>query len=124
MTKDEFKNMLDSMAGFWTNRNYEKVAAHFAEELFYSDSVNYRFFNKSNLLQFFKDDGGFPQSCIFHNAVFDDNIQKGAAEYTYKGTFCYHGTVWITIVNEKIVEWREYQQISEKNWDNFWGQSK
>lgn len=120
MTKNEFKIMLDLMAKAWTNRNYEVVAAHFAEELFYSDSINYSFYNRLDLLNFFKDDDGYPQNCIFHNAVFDEKNQKGAAEYTYEGSFCYHGTVWITIQNEKIAEWREYQQISEKSWDDFW----
>ncbi|MCD9188098.1 MAG: hypothetical protein LUM44_16890 [Pyrinomonadaceae bacterium] len=124
MNKNEFEKMLDAMAESWTNRKYEMVAAHFAEQLFYSDSINYTFYNKTDLLNFFKNDGGYEQLCLFHNAVFDEKKQEGAAEYTYKGTFCYHGTVWIKIQDEKIVVWREYQQITVKSWDDFWGKSK
>lgn len=123
MIKIEFQKMLKLMAESWTSRNYKTVAEQFAETLFYSDSINYTFTKRIDLLAFFEDDGGHSQSCEFHNAVFDEESQKGAAEYTYKGTFCYHGTVWITIKNEKIIEWREYQQISEKTWEEFWAKN-
>ncbi|HQU84898.1 MAG TPA: nuclear transport factor 2 family protein [Pyrinomonadaceae bacterium] len=120
MKKKEFKNMLETMAQAWSNRDYEKVSEYFAEKLFYSDSLNYSFKSKREILDFFKDDEGFSQNCIFHNVVFDEETQIGTGEYTYRGTFCYHGTAWIKIEDEKIVEWREYQHVSEKNYDDYW----
>lgn len=123
MTKNEFEKMLNLMAEAWANRKYETVAAQFAEHLFYSDSLNYSFSNRADLSTFFEDDGGHPQKCDFHQAVFDKETQIGAAEYTYIGTFCYHGTVWIKLKNDKIIEWREYQYVSDKNWNIFWSKS-
>lgn len=112
--------MLDAMAAAWTNREYEKVAEFFTEPLFYSDPLNYSFTSKSDLLAFFQDDDGEAQFCEFHQAVFDEERQTGAAEYTYKGSFLYYGTVWIEISNNKISSWREYQHKSEHDRENFW----
>ena len=112
--------MLDAMARAWTDREYEKVAGRFAEEMFYSDPLNYSFSRRDDLLKFFREDDGLDQECIFHNAVFDEKDQLGAAEYTYRGTHTYHGTVWIKIEDELIVSWREYQHISDKSLPDFW----
>lgn len=120
MTQDDFRQMLETMAEGWRECDYELVAECFAEDLFYSDSLNYSFSNKRDLLDFFNDDGGFTQDCIFHRSVFDERGQIGAAEYTYTGTRQYHGTVWVKLVADRIVDWREYQHISEKPWEDFW----
>lgn len=120
MTRDKFEELLASLAENWTNRNYEAVAVNFAEDVFYSDSLNYTFFNRASLLKFFCDDGGCDQFCEFHNAVFDEARQIGTAEYTYEGTHRYHGTVWVEIANGKIATWREYQHKSELDWEAFW----
>jgi hypothetical protein len=120
MTKIEFTEMLDRMASGWTKRNYEKVAENFLDDLFYSDALNYSFFSKKDLLAFFRDDGGDPQFCKFYQTVYDEERQIGAAEYTYEGSFRYHGTVWVEIENDKIASWREYQHISELDRENFW----
>lgn len=122
MTKEKFSSMLDRLADAWTNREYEKVVEHFASELFYSDPLNYSFRGNSELLEFFRNDDGMLQSCTFHNSVFDETRQVGTAEYTYKGTFQYHGTVWIELKDDKIVSWREYQHKTEKSWKEFWNQ--
>ncbi len=120
MKTDGFNTMLDRLADGWTERCYKSVADHFADNLFYSDSLNYTFRGNSSLLEFFEDDDGERQSCKFHNAIFDESRQLGCAEYTYKGSFIYHGSVWIRIVDDKIAEWREYQHRSEKTWEVFW----
>lgn len=120
MTKTGFIEMLGTMADGWTARRYESVAAYFAARIFYSDSQNYCLQTNYDLLQFFNDDDNLPQKCVFHQAVFDETTQTGAAEYTYEGHYLYHGTVWVKIEDEKIVEWREYQQTSDKNWREYW----
>lgn len=120
MDKDQFRKLLDSMALAWANCEYKSVADRFQDELFYSDPLSYSIFNKDDLLAFFIDDDGKPQSCIFHNAVFDEEHQLATAEYTYEGTNRYHGTVWIELKDDKIASWREYQHRSEKSWDEFW----
>jgi len=120
MTQDDFRLMLEMMADGWTNREYKMVAECFAQNLFYSDSLNYAYTNKDELLKFFEDDDGMPQKCVFHRSVFDERGQIGAAEYTYSGTNQYHGTVWLKLVEDRIVDWREYQHISGQTWDEFW----
>lgn len=94
MTQDDFRLMLEAMADGWRNREYEMVIECFAEDLFYSDSLNYSFSSKEDLLEFFKNES-FDEECIFHRSVFDERGQIGAAEYTYSGTNQHHGTVWL-----------------------------
>jgi hypothetical protein len=120
MTKDQFAQVLDSLSAGWKNRDYPSVADHFHEQLFYSDPLNYSIRNRRDLLEFFTDDDGKPQSCVFHNAVLDEERQIGTAEYTYQGTYLYHGTVWIELKDDKIASWREYQHKSERTWKEFW----
>ncbi|MBS1770015.1 MAG: hypothetical protein JSS77_10155 [Acidobacteria bacterium] len=120
MTSDDFRSALDRLGDGWATRDYKTVASHFGERLHYSDAINYCFRDKKSLVEFFEDDDGKPQSCKFHNAIFDESRQLGCAEYSYKGNFIYHGTVWIKVVDDKIVEWREYQHRSEKTWKEFW----
>jgi hypothetical protein len=120
MTKDEFNILLEELAIGWTTRDYRAVADHFAEKVFYCDPQNYTLRDRASLLAFFEDDDGKPQSCQFHGGVFDEAVQQGVAEYTYEGTFRYHGTVWIEFREDKIVSWREYQHRSEKDWKDFW----
>jgi hypothetical protein len=84
------------------------------------DPLRYRFSNSADLLRFFEDDEGYPQSTVWHTILFDEARQAGAAEYTYRGNHIYHGVVLIEIQDGKIVRWREYQHTSEKDWEAFW----
>ncbi len=90
MTSDDFRSALDRLGDGWATRDYKTVASHFGERLHYSDAINYCFRDKKSLVEFFEDDDGK------------------------------HGTVWIKVVDDKIVEWREYQHRSEKTWKEFW----
>ena len=121
MDQSGFNTLLDNLVDGWTSGEYERVASHFAENAFYSDAFTYKFRNRASLLTFFQDDGGEPQSCVFHESVFDESRQLGAAEFTYQGTCLYHGTVWITVEGDKIISWREYQHTSEKTREELWG---
>lgn len=120
MTQEDFRQMLETMAEGWKTRDYELVAECFAENTFYSDSLSYTFTNRQDVLNFFEDDGDVQQECTFHRSVFDERGQIGAAEYTYTGTHQCHGTVWVKLAGDRIVDWREYQHISDKSWDAFW----
>lgn len=120
MDQTEFRSLLNALADGWKDGEYERVASHFAENAFYSDAFTYKFRDRAPLLAFFEDDGGEPQSCVFHEAVFDEARQIGVAEFTYRGTYLYHGTAWITIEGEKIISWREYQHTSDKTREELW----
>lgn len=120
MTLDEFRSMLAALAAGWTSRDYEKVAAPFSPNVFYSDPLNYTFRDRESLLAFFQDDDGCAQHCEFHDLLFDESAQKGVAEYTYEGTHRYHGTVWIDLEDGQISRWREYQHKDQRRWHEFW----
>src|SRR5687767_4621840 len=102
MDRDRFTAVLERLAEGWTKLDYESVAECFADTLYYADPLNYRFYDNASLLAFFRNDSGDPQSCTFHNSIFDDETQTGVAEYTYEGSFIYHGTVWIKFENDNI----------------------
>lgn len=120
MDNKEFTELLDRLARAWTLRYYEEVASYFNESLFYSDAINYSFFDRYSLFNFFRDDGGHEQNCEFHDHVFDVGRQLGVAEYTYSGHFTYHGTVWIELEGDKIAVWREYQHRTDRSRESFW----
>lgn len=120
MTGEEFSRMLGRMATGWTGRDYRGVAANFADELLYTDGLNYSFCDRASLLAFFQDDEGEPQSCRFQNIIFDESRQIGCAEYTYSGSFTYHGTVWVVLGDDSITEWREYQYRTDVSWEELW----
>lgn len=120
MTRGEFESMLRALAAAWAAREYERAAAWFAEDVRYLDPLRYRMASRAELLRFFQDDEGREQRTVWHNAVFDEARQLGAAEYTYEGTHRYHGHVLIKLREEKITHWREYQHVSDLDWETFW----
>ncbi len=120
MNQTEFRSLLTLLADGWKHKEYTLVASQFTEDVFYSDPNHYTFQDRESLLAFFEDDDGRQQFCEFHNSLFDEERQIGVAEFTYEGTFRYHGTAWIEIKENKIASWREYQHISKKTWEEFW----
>lgn len=119
MTRTGFTSMLQVLAQAWTDRDYEKAIGFFADDVHYGDPLRYNFENRSDLLRFFQDDEGYEQRTDWHNVVFDEDRQLGAAEYSYQGTHLYHGIVLVKLENDKIARWREYQHISEEPWERF-----
>jgi hypothetical protein len=119
MTRDEFAAALETLAQAWTDKDYEKAASCFAEDVRYADPTRYRMNSRAELLRFFQDDEGYPQRTVWHHVVFDEARQVGAAEYTYEGTHRYHGLVLVKVEGDKLSRWREYQHISDLDWEDF-----
>ena len=119
MTKTEFTEMLHALAAAWARRDYTVAADFFAEDVRYADPLRYEFASRSDLRAFYEHDEGFEQSTVWHNILFDETQQLGVAEYTYDGTWCYHGTVWIRMQDGLITHWREYQHADPREWDDF-----
>jgi hypothetical protein len=119
MNAEEFGRMLKSLADRWVQADYSAVISRFADGIKYVDPLRYRFSGREELLEFFNDESE-PETCTFHQYVFDEKRQVGAAEYSYSGSQAYHGTVWITLLNDKIIEWREYQHTTDKSLNDFW----
>lgn len=119
MTHAAFATALEALARAWTAKEYETAAGFFTEDIRYADPLRYRFGSRADLLAFFQDDGGLPQSTVWHNIVFDEAQQVGAAEYTYEGNHRYHGLVLIKVNGDRFSHWREYQHISPLDWEDF-----
>ena len=119
MTRNEFEATLRTLARGWSERDYDTVASHFAEDVRYADPLRYRIASRAELLEFFRNDEGYEQSTVWHNVVFDEERQVGAAEYTYQGTHRYHGLVVVKVRGNEITHWREYQHVSDLEWEDY-----
>lgn len=124
MTKQEFKAMLETLAADWAQKKYDHAASFFAVDVKYGDPIRYQFASRADLLAFFKNDEGYDQRTVWHTVLFDQELQIGVAEYTYEGTYRYHGVVLIRISRNEITHWREYQHISPLAWEEFVGVTK
>jgi hypothetical protein len=119
MTQTEFRNLLQSLADAWSRRDYATAADFFAEDVRYGDPTRYSFNGRAELRAFFEADEGYDQRTVWHTVVFDEEQQIGAAEYTYEGTYRYHGTVLVKVADGEISGWREYQHIDPREWERF-----
>jgi ketosteroid isomerase-like protein len=119
MNRNEFENLLQSLADAWSRRDYNSAAKFFAEDVRYGDPLRYSFANRAQLQAFFEADEGYEQKTVWHSVIFDESSQTGAAEYTYEGTYRYHGVVLIRLKDNKIWRWREYQHIDNRDWQTF-----
>jgi hypothetical protein len=124
MTKQAFREMLSTLAMDWAQRDYPHAAGFFAPDVKYGDPTRYQWTNRDQLLAFFQDDEGYDQRTVWHNILFDPDLQVGAVEYTYEGTHRYHGVVLIRVSGAGITHWREYQHISPLDWEEFVGTTK
>ena len=119
MTRTEFLAVLDRLAAGWAAGNARAVAAEFADSVTYADPIRYRFGRRSELVPFFEPPPG-GHSVVWHRRLFDEATQTGVAEYTYDGHRRYHGAALVEIDGDgRIADWREWQHVSELDWDRF-----
>ncbi len=123
MTKEEFKQMLDTLAADWAQKNYDHAASRSAADVKYGDPTRYQHTSRGELLAFFQNEDGYDQRTVWHTILFDPDRQIGAAD-TYEGTHRYHGVVMIRVSPAGITHWREYQHISPLAWQEFVGVTK
>jgi hypothetical protein len=119
MNSEQFRDLLEPIAEGWARRDYAQLARAFAPDFRYGDPTRYVFQNRHSLKSFFEDDEGLEQSTIWHNIVFDEAQQLGAAEYTYDGSHRYHGLVLVRLAEGMVTHWREYQHIDSRPWEQF-----
>jgi len=120
MTCQEFEALLQALARGWSEKDYDKVASFYAEDVLYRDPIRYSFTSRTELLETFFRGEQADESTVWHNVLFDEERQLGAAEYSYQGKHRYHGTVWVQLRGDRIASWREYQHTSDLEWEEFW----
>ena len=120
MTCQEFESLLQALARGWSEKDYDKVASFYAEDVRYRDPTRYSFTSRTELLETFFRGEEAEESTVWHNVLFDEERQLGVAEYTYQGKHRYHGTVWVQLRGDRIASWREYQHTSDLEWEEFW----
>lgn len=118
----DFQRLLAALADGWTRRDYPAVAAHFTEDVFYTDPLRYAFHTRAQLHAFFANDDGQAQSVAWHLTLFDPERQVGMAEYTYEGTQRYHGVALIRLRDGLIARWFEYQHVDGRSRAAFAGE--
>jgi hypothetical protein len=123
MTRQEFVDLLQHLSSGWKERHYADIIGRFAPDVLYVDPLRYRFTDRTVLLQFFQDDAGAEQTVDFHHVLFDEADQIGMVEYSYRGSFLYHGVVVVKMVAGLIQEWREFQHTSPLPWEQFFRES-
>ena len=121
MTKPQFKTVLADLAGAWARRDYKAAAAFFAQDVRYADPLRYSFEGNDALRAFFEADEGQDQRTTWHTIIFDEERQEGAVEYTYEGSYRYHGVALVRVADGKIARWREHQHVDSRSWDEFAG---
>ena len=121
MDRSGFVRLLERMAEGWNEGDAGKVAACFAEELWYGDPLRYSFRRRADLLEFFRPPPG-GHWVAWHRVLFDEATQTGAAEYTYQGERRYHGAVLARVDGGVVTHWREWQHVSDQSWESFVGE--
>lgn len=119
MTQAEFQQRLMTLAEAWRQRDYATAAGFFSEDVRYADPLRYAHAGRAELRQFFEEDEGCEQHITWHHILFDEAQQLGAAEYTYEGSFQYHGFVLVRVANDQFTHWREYQHTDPRSWEDF-----
>lgn len=119
LTRAGFLALLDTMAKGWNEGDPDKVAACFAEHVYYCDPTRYLHTTREELREFFKppEDGG--QKTTWRRIIFDEEQQTGAAEYSYEGHYGYHGCVIAKVEDGLVTHWREWQHVSDQDWEEF-----
>ena len=116
-----FHALLERMREGWERGDALAVAACFADDLSYADPVRYSFTRLAELVPFFEPPERGTHRVEWHRILFDEAEQTGVAEYTYEGHRRYHGAVIAKVEAGKVVDWREWQHVSDLDWDEFVG---
>ena len=115
-----FRRLLATIADAWNEGDTATALACFTDDARYTEPPDTQHYEgREDLFTFFGGDDPPPVSMAWHTVVFDEELQMGAAEYTYSGTNTYHGVVVIRLRDGLVAHWREYQQRSDLDWDAF-----
>ncbi len=123
----EFKALMNRLADAWNANEARRAADLFTDDAVYSAPPSGRVRRgRDELFRFFGGTSGRPRPMRmeWHHLVFDEASQIGAGEYTFTYETRTHGTTMVRIVDGRIANWREYEQASPLDWDQFIGPNR
>jgi hypothetical protein len=127
ITAADYKRLMDQLAEAWNTSDARRAVELFADDAVYSAPPEGRVRRgRDELFRFFGGPSGRPRPMRmeWHHLVFDEESQIGAGEYTFTYEIRTHGVVMVRIVNGKIANWREYEEASPLDWEEFMGPSR
>jgi hypothetical protein len=123
----EFRAMLDTVAHAWNTGKAEVAVECFTSDAVYIEPPDRQLYKGASALQAFfatSINPPRPDRMRWHFVAFDDALQTGFGEYTYRGRQFFHGIAVVQLQGGRIRRWREYQYASRVPWEDFVGPSR
>jgi len=127
LTTTDFKALMNRLADAWNANDARRAVDLFTDDAVYSAPPSGRVRRgHDELFRFFGGPSGrpHPMRMEWHHLVFDEASQIGAGEYTFTYETRTHGTTMVRIVGGRIANWREYEQASPLDWEEFVGPNR
>ncbi|MDX1378795.1 MAG: nuclear transport factor 2 family protein [Anaerolineales bacterium] len=126
MKRTEFMSIMRGVAASWEDGDATVAAGFFDANAVYEEPPKQQFYRgQESILAFFRSvlNGNPPISMKWHNLAFDPKTNVGFGEYTFSRLNQFHGIVVLQFKGDKIYRWREYQYLSDLDWEDFAGES-
>jgi len=127
LTQAQFRVLLQTVARGWNSNDARLAANCFTDDAVYSAPPDPRVRRgKKQLFDFFGGEKGRnrPMRMEWHHLMFDEEDQIGAGEYTFTYQIRTHGVAIVRLADGKIANWREYEQASPLEWNQFIGENR
>jgi len=127
LTIGDYKALMNQLADAWNTNDARRAVELFSDHAVYSAPPEGKVRRgRDELFRFFGGPSGRPRPMRmdWHHLVFDEKSQIGAGEYTFTYEIRTHGAVMVRIVNGKIANWREHEQASPLDWEEFMGPNR
>ncbi len=118
---------MNELADAWNTNDARRAVNLFTDDAVYSAPPDGRVRRgREELFRFFGGPSGRPRPMRmeWHHLVFDEESQIGAGEYTFTYEVRTHGAVMVRVVKGKIANWREYEEASSLDWQEFMGPNR
>ncbi|MCI0432150.1 MAG: nuclear transport factor 2 family protein [Gemmatimonadetes bacterium] len=120
MTATEFVALLDRLAAALASGDHATAAECFAADVRYRDAMRMSIDGRDPLREALGAELIAPR-IFWHQVMFDETRQVGAAEYTIQGLSRFHGIATMEVDGESIKRWHSLQHVSDFDWHEFWG---
>ena len=127
LTAADYKRLMNELADAWNTNDASRAVNLFTDDAVYSAPPNGRVRRgREELFRFFGGPSGRPRPMRmeWHHLVFDEESQIGAGEYTFTYEVRTHGAVMVRVVKGRIANWREYEEASSLDWQEFMGPNR